>query len=146
MHINRQNQSTTGKLWNTQWPCLSTGISKEMVGWIRFWSARPHTLRIEYQRASCAALVSNVMTTNTYHYHFITYYLILYFDRIYYMFFHKHVLRLHWISTLLIFINIYHFNHWVLVSMVQIYHIHQICTCITVADNYWISNNFPFEK
>jgi hypothetical protein len=50
------------------------------------------------------------------------------------------------ISMLLIFINIYHFNHWVLVSMVQIYHIHQICTCITVAENYWISNNFPFEK
>jgi hypothetical protein len=33
-YINRQNQSTTGKLWNPQW--LGTGISKEMVGWIRF--------------------------------------------------------------------------------------------------------------
>jgi hypothetical protein len=35
-YINRQNQSTTGKLWKTQWPWLGTGISKEMVGWIRF--------------------------------------------------------------------------------------------------------------
>ena len=34
--INRQNQSTTGKLWKPQWPWLGTGISKEMVGWIRF--------------------------------------------------------------------------------------------------------------
>jgi hypothetical protein len=72
---------------------------------------KPPPLRIEYQHASCAALVSNVMTTNTYHYHFIAYHLILYFDRIYYMFFHKHVMRLNWISTLLIFIHIYHFNH-----------------------------------
>ena len=35
-YINRQNQSTTGKLWKPQWPWLGTGISKEMVGWIRF--------------------------------------------------------------------------------------------------------------
>jgi len=33
-YINRQNQSTTGKLWKPQWPLLGTGISKEMVGWI----------------------------------------------------------------------------------------------------------------
>jgi hypothetical protein len=32
----KQNQSTTGKLWKPQWPWLGTGISKEMVGWIRF--------------------------------------------------------------------------------------------------------------
>jgi hypothetical protein len=32
----RQNQSTTGKLWKPQLPWLGTGISKEMVGWIRF--------------------------------------------------------------------------------------------------------------
>jgi hypothetical protein len=35
-YINRQNQSTTGKLRKSQWPWLGTGISKEMVGWIRF--------------------------------------------------------------------------------------------------------------
>ena len=35
-YINRQNQSTTGKLWKPEWPWLGTGISKEMVGWIRF--------------------------------------------------------------------------------------------------------------
>ena len=35
-YINRQNQSTTGKLWKPSWPWLGTGISKEMVGWIRF--------------------------------------------------------------------------------------------------------------
>ena len=35
-YINRQNQSTTGKLWKLQWLWLGTGISKEMVGWIRF--------------------------------------------------------------------------------------------------------------
>ena len=33
---NRQNQSTTGKLGKPQCPLLGTGISKEMVGWIRF--------------------------------------------------------------------------------------------------------------
>ena len=35
-YINRQNQSTYGKLWKPQWPWLGTDISKEMVGWIRF--------------------------------------------------------------------------------------------------------------
>ena len=35
-YINRQNQSTTGKLWKPWWSWLGTGISKEMVGWIRF--------------------------------------------------------------------------------------------------------------
>ena len=35
-YINRQNQSTTGKLWKPQWLWLGTGISKEMVGWIGF--------------------------------------------------------------------------------------------------------------
>jgi hypothetical protein len=35
-YINRHNQSTTGKLWKPQWPWLGTGISKEMLGWIRF--------------------------------------------------------------------------------------------------------------
>jgi hypothetical protein len=34
-YINRQNQSTTGKLWKPLWPWLGTGISKEMVGWIK---------------------------------------------------------------------------------------------------------------
>jgi len=29
--INRQNQSTTGKLGKPQWPSFGTGISKEMV-------------------------------------------------------------------------------------------------------------------
>jgi hypothetical protein len=38
---NRQNQSTTGKLGKPQWPWLGTGISKEMVGWIRFYGAKP---------------------------------------------------------------------------------------------------------
>ena len=32
---NRQNQSTTGKLGKPQWPWLGTGISKEMVDWIK---------------------------------------------------------------------------------------------------------------
>jgi hypothetical protein len=36
----RQNQSTTGKLGTPQWPWLGTGISKEMVGWIRFYGAK----------------------------------------------------------------------------------------------------------
>ena len=35
-YANRQNQSTTGKLWTPYWPWLGTDISKEMVGWIRF--------------------------------------------------------------------------------------------------------------
>jgi hypothetical protein len=35
-YINRQNPSTTGKLWKPWWPWLDTGISKEMVCWIRF--------------------------------------------------------------------------------------------------------------
>ena len=35
---NRQNQSTTGK---PQCPWLGTGISKDMVGWIRFYGAKP---------------------------------------------------------------------------------------------------------
>ena len=30
--INRQSQSTTGKLGKPPWPWLGTGISKEMVG------------------------------------------------------------------------------------------------------------------
>jgi len=38
---NRQNQSTTGKLGKPQWPWLGTGISKEMVGWIKFYGAKP---------------------------------------------------------------------------------------------------------
>jgi hypothetical protein len=38
---NRQNQLTTGKLGKPQWPWLGTGISKEMVGWIRFYGAKP---------------------------------------------------------------------------------------------------------
>ena len=38
---NRQNQSTTGKLAKPQWPWLGTRISKEMVGWIRFYGAKP---------------------------------------------------------------------------------------------------------
>jgi hypothetical protein len=38
---NRQNQSTTGKLGKPQWPWPGTGISKEMVGWIRFYGAKP---------------------------------------------------------------------------------------------------------
>jgi hypothetical protein len=38
---NRQNQSTTGKLGKPQWSWLGTGISKEMVGWIRFYGAKP---------------------------------------------------------------------------------------------------------
>ena len=38
---NRQNQSTTGKLGKPQWPWLGTGISKEIVAWIRFYGAKP---------------------------------------------------------------------------------------------------------
>jgi len=38
---NRQNPSTTGKLGKPQWPWLGTGISKEMVGWIRFYGTKP---------------------------------------------------------------------------------------------------------
>ena len=38
---NRQNQLTTGKLGKPQWLRLGTGISKEMVGWIRPYSAKP---------------------------------------------------------------------------------------------------------
>jgi len=40
LSTNRQNQSTTGKLGKLQWPWLGTDISKEMVGWIRFYSAK----------------------------------------------------------------------------------------------------------
>jgi len=39
---NRQNQSTTGKLGKPQWTWLGTGISKEMVGWIRRQASRFH--------------------------------------------------------------------------------------------------------
>jgi len=38
---NRQNHSTTGKLEKPQWPWLGIGISKEMVGWIRFYGVKP---------------------------------------------------------------------------------------------------------
>jgi len=38
---NRQNQSTTEKLGKPQWPWLGTDISKEMVGWIRFYGVKP---------------------------------------------------------------------------------------------------------
>ena len=38
---NRKNQSTTEKLGKLQWPWLGTGISKEMVGWIRFYGTKP---------------------------------------------------------------------------------------------------------
>ena len=38
---NRQNKSTTGKLGKPQWPWLATGISKEMVGWIILYGAKP---------------------------------------------------------------------------------------------------------
>jgi hypothetical protein len=38
---NRQNQSTTGKLGKPQWLWLGTGISKEIVGWIGFYGAKP---------------------------------------------------------------------------------------------------------
>ena len=41
MSTNRQNQWTTGKMGQPQWPWLGTGISKEMVGWIRFYGAKP---------------------------------------------------------------------------------------------------------
>jgi hypothetical protein len=41
MSTNRQNQSTTGKLGKQQWPWLGTGISKEMLGRIRFYGAKP---------------------------------------------------------------------------------------------------------
>ena len=40
---NQQNQSTTGKLGKPQWPWHGTGISKEMVGWIRFYGTKPPT-------------------------------------------------------------------------------------------------------
>jgi hypothetical protein len=40
-YINRQNQSTTGKLRKPLCPWLGTCISKEMVGWIRFYGAKP---------------------------------------------------------------------------------------------------------
>jgi hypothetical protein len=38
---NRQNQSTTGKLGKPQCPWIGTGICNEMVGWIRFYGAKP---------------------------------------------------------------------------------------------------------
>ena len=41
-YINRQNRSTTAKLW--KWPLPGTGISKEMVVWIIFQSAKPPAL------------------------------------------------------------------------------------------------------
>ena len=41
--INKQNLSTTGKLVKPQWPWLGTGISKEMVDWIRSYDAKPLT-------------------------------------------------------------------------------------------------------
>jgi hypothetical protein len=37
----KTHKSTTGKLGKPQWSWLGTGISKEMVGWIRFYGARP---------------------------------------------------------------------------------------------------------
>ena len=40
-YTNRQNQSTTGKLWKPQWPWLGTGTSKEMVGRTRLQGAKP---------------------------------------------------------------------------------------------------------
>jgi hypothetical protein len=40
-YTNRQNQSTSGKLEKPKWPWLGTGISKEMVGWIRFYDTKP---------------------------------------------------------------------------------------------------------
>ena len=43
-YINRQNQSTTGKLRKPQWPWPGTGTPKEMVGWIRLQGAKPPAL------------------------------------------------------------------------------------------------------
>jgi hypothetical protein len=40
---NRENQSTIGKLGKPQWTWPGTGISNEMVGWIRFYGANPPT-------------------------------------------------------------------------------------------------------
>ena len=39
-YINRQNQSTTGKLWKPQWPWLGTGISKKW--WVESDSKAPN--------------------------------------------------------------------------------------------------------
>jgi len=41
MSTNIQDQSATGKLGKPQCPWLGTGISKEMVGCIRFYGAKP---------------------------------------------------------------------------------------------------------
>jgi hypothetical protein len=51
-YTNRQNQSTTGKLEKPKWPWLGTGISKEMVGWIRFYGTKPPAF-ITVQRFRC---------------------------------------------------------------------------------------------
>jgi hypothetical protein len=57
-YINRHNQSTTGKLGKPQWPWLDTGISNEMVDWIRFCGAK----------LICPSIVWNavIVTTGTF--------------------------------------------------------------------------------
>ena len=55
--INRQYQSTTGKLGKPQWPWLGTDISKEMVDWIRFYGAKPLAF-IAVQRFRLSMLMS----------------------------------------------------------------------------------------
>jgi hypothetical protein len=43
-YINRQNQSTTGKLWKPSWPWLGTGISKEGESRVFVYSEQVRTL------------------------------------------------------------------------------------------------------
>ena len=45
-HINRQNQSTTGKLWKPQWPWLGTGISNEVMSKPRLLNPYLYTFSI----------------------------------------------------------------------------------------------------
>ena len=47
MSTNRHNQLTTEKLGKSQWLWLGTGISKELVGWIRSHTVVLSTLRHE---------------------------------------------------------------------------------------------------
>ena len=49
----KTHMSTTGKLGKPQWPWLGTGISKEMVGWIRFYGAKsPASITVKRFRLS----------------------------------------------------------------------------------------------
>ena len=60
MYINRQNQSTTGKLWKPQWPWFGTGLSKKNGGLHQMLV--PQTSRFHYGSKVPAVTITVLIT------------------------------------------------------------------------------------